>query len=344
MMDAPTRLTVAELLGDGISPELSRSLHAVAAALPIPVAFEPVDLSLERRRKDAEGAYVQAEETVRRLRLAMKHPTATEADSPNAALRARLGFTVIHRPVKTIPGVPTRFSGTVDLHVVRVATGGTYEDAGRRVGLDSAVSVRVVERRPCSDAAFFAFQLAGRLGSDVVSASKYTIQRVTDGLFEEAVTEVETFYPHIRHRKMLFDALLAKLTIRPEDFSVIVTLNEYGDFLSDAACGLVGSVGLGASASYAFDEKGRPSLGLFDPAGGTAPDIAGKGVVNPSASLLAFEMLLVHAGRPDLGRAVGDAVRGAIEAGRRTVDLGGDLGTEAFTEAVVERLRRGLGG
>src|SRR3970282_1884392 len=94
------------------------------------------------------------------------------------------------------------------------------------------------------------------------------------------------------HRVELFDALLAKLVLRPEDFSVVLTLNEYGDFLSDLACGLVGSLGVGASASYSFSKAGAVDVALFDPAGGSAPDIAGKGVANPTAALLAFSMLL----------------------------------------------------
>ena len=124
----------------------------------------------------------------------------------------------------------------------------------------------------------------------------------------------------------------------PEKYRVIVTPNEYGDFLSDMACGMIGSLGLGASASYSFDERGEVALAMFDPAGGTAPDIAGKGVCNPSASLLAFAMLLTHCGYRGLGTMVDEAVRGAIAAGERTRDLGGTLDTAGFTAAVKKRL------
>jgi isocitrate/isopropylmalate dehydrogenase len=118
----------------------------------------------------------------------------------------------------------------------------------------------------------------------------------------------------------------------------VVTPNEYGDFLSDLACGIVGSIGLGASASYAFDDHGKVALAMFDPAGGTAPDIAGRGICNPSAALLAFAMLLTHCGHADLGQRIDQALRAAIREGERTRDLGGNLDTNAFTAAVVRRL------
>src|SRR6185369_7202837 len=110
----------------------------------------------------------------------------------------------------------------------------------------------------------------------VISSSKYTIQRATDGLFEEAVDEVAERFPKIQHQRILFDALLAKLALNPQRVQVVVCPNEYGDFLSDCAAGLIGSLGLADSASYGFDRSGRVSLAMFDPAGGTAPDIAGR--------------------------------------------------------------------
>jgi isocitrate dehydrogenase (NAD+) len=126
--------------------------------------------------------------------------------------------------------------------------------------------------------------------------------------------------------------------LKPEAFRIVVTPNEYGDFLSDMACGMVGSLGLGASASYSFDPRGEVALAMFDPAGGTAPDIAGKGVCNPSAALLAFAMLLGHMGCRGLGALVDQAVRTAIGNGDSTRDLGGTLDTAQFTAAVCRGL------
>lgn len=328
---------VAELNGDGIAAELRQAIHAVNEALGSPVVFRPVDWSLERREA-SPAALEEGIEATRALGAAMKYPTVTETVSPNQVLRDRLGLAVIHRPCRSYPGVSRNYTGKVDLHVVRIATGGTYEDAGMRIGYYSAVSVRVMERTPVEHAAHFAFRLADQHRQAVTSTSKYTIQRATDGLFEEVVAEVATEYRNVRHTRELFDALLAKLIINPERYDVIVCPNEYGDFLSDMVYGLVGSIGLGASASYAFSKSHQPVIGVFDPAGGTAPDIAGQGIANPSGAIEAFGYLLQFCGYGALGRQLVDAVHDTIAEGEKTRDLGGTLGTMAFTEAVIRRV------
>ncbi|MFT7537443.1 MAG: isocitrate dehydrogenase (NAD+) [Hyphomicrobiaceae bacterium] len=331
-------LNVAEFLGDGISSELSESVHKVAKALPLNVLFHPIDLTLETRRDNADGCYDNAVAAIKKHAVAMKYPTVTETESPNKVLRERCTFSVIHRPVATLPGVETRHLGKLDLHIIRIAVGGTYEDAGRRIGEEVAVSIRVIERRPAKEAALYAFRLGRRLGCDVVSSSKYTIQRATDGFFEEIVRGVSKDFDDVGHQSELFDALLYKMLKNAENYRIVVTPNEYGDFLSDMACGMIGSIGLGASANYSFDEKGEIELAMFDPAGGTAPDIAGKGICNPSAALLAFSMLLTHAGFRGLGTMVDEAVRECIANGDSTGDLGGKLNTAEFTAAVIKRM------
>jgi isocitrate/isopropylmalate dehydrogenase len=238
----------------------------------------------------------------------------------------------------TFKGVENNFKQSLDIDVVRIATGGTYSDRGMRIGEESAVSVRVIERGPSRLAARYAFELARKRGTHVVSTSKYTIQREADGLFEAQVEEIAGRYPEIKYRRELFDALLAGIILHPHDYSVIVCPNEYGDFLSDMACGLIGSIGLGDSASFAFDRDGACTLAMFDPAGGSAPDIAGQGVCNPSAALLSFGSLLRHAGQADAGQGLRDAVRAAIADGAKTRDIGGDLSTRDFTAEVARRL------
>ena len=186
-------------------------------------------------------------------------------------------------------------------------------------------------------AAHFAFRLAEQQRHSVVSTSKYTIQRAADGLFEEVVAEVAKEYRNTTHSRELFDSLLAKLIIKPERFDVIVCPNEYGDFLSDMVYGLIGSIGLGASASYAFTPSHQPSVGIFDPAGGTAPDIAGKGIANPSGAIEAYGYLLQYFGEYNAGRRLVDAVHDCIASGEKTGDLGGKLNTMGFTKAVIQR-------
>jgi isocitrate/isopropylmalate dehydrogenase len=336
------RIPIVELLGDGISAELSESVHAVAETLPFEVEFRAVDLSLEGRRERGTAVLDEAVALTEELKVALKYPTVTDQESPNRVLRERLGFSVIHRPVKTFAGVENNFKRTLDIDVVRVATGGTYTDRGRRIGTDAAVSLRVIERQPSRFAARYAFRLASEKGSSVVATSKYTIQREADGLFMEQCADIASNYPGIPYREELFDALLANVILHPERYGIIVCPNEYGDFLSDMACGLIGSIGLGDSASFSFESGGRIRLAMFDPAGGTAPDIAGKGICNPGAALLAFGSLLRHVGEKQAGSALRQAIQDAIASGEKTCDIGGKLGTREFTSVVVERLRSSL--
>jgi isocitrate dehydrogenase (NAD+) len=335
---------VVELHGDGISAELSRSVHTVAEALPFDIRFLPVDLSVENRDRMGEALYDEAEARIRLYGTALKYPTTTKNESPNQELRKRLQFAVIHRPVCTIPGIQTNFKENLDIDIVRIATGGTYEDAGRRIGPDTAISVRVIARGPSRHAARFAFKLATLRRTGVVSTSKYTIQQATDGLFEEVVGDVATDYPEIPYRRELFDALLAGIILNPAEYGVIVTPNEYGDFLSDTACGLIGSIGLGDSASYAFDDDSEITTAMFDPAGGTAPSIAGQDLANPTAALFAFANLLRHIGEIDAGRSLRRAVLDSIAEGKCTRDIGGTLGTKAFTALIAERMQSALVG
>ncbi len=336
-------IAVTELWGDGIAPELREAVHAIAAVLPVELDFRAVDLSLERRREQGADVYDEAERSLRETRLALKYPTVTEHESPNAVLRRRLGLSVIHRPVCSMPGITSNFTQPVDLHIVRVATGGTYDDPGRPIGTDAAVSLRIVEARPCREAARYAFRFAREHGLSVTSSSKHTIQRVTDGLFESVVRDVAVEFPGVPHRLELFDALLAKIVLRPSDFQVVLCLNEYGDFLSDLACGLAGGLGTGASGSYSFTETGELDVALFDPAGGTAPDLAGRNCCNPTAALLALGMLLHHAGHAELGAALRLAITTAIVGGKSTSDVGGTLSTREFVAQVSDRLAATLG-
>lgn len=327
---------VTEFLGDGIGPELSRAVHTLVDELPIEMELKPIDLSLKNRSVCGRGLFEEAFRSINETRFAIKYPTVTEVESPNAVLRRLCNFSVIHRPVVSIPGVKTNFKETIDLDIVRVATGGTYEDPGRMIGHDAAVSIRIVERKPCEQAARFAFQLARERSSSVTSASKYTIQSVTDGLFEIVVDEVARQNPDVKHRKELFDALLAKLILKPKEYRVIIVLNEYGDFLSDMACGLVGSMGIGGSGNYSFTDTGGVRLAMFDPAGGTAPDIAGRNRCNPTAIFIAVSLLLQSLGETKLSAILRESTLDLLAKGISTPDLGGGCSTTEFTSEVVK--------
>ena len=333
-------IEIIELLGDGIGPELHESLHTVSDVLPVDFQYVPYDLSLENRQTGGRYLFDQVVDAMKETKLAIKYPTITRFNSPNAIIRRMCSFSVILRPVFSIKGIKSNFTEEVFLYIVRVATGGTYDDPGRTIGKDAAISIRIVERDPCRHAARFAFEFARRHnGLGVTSSSKHTIQRVTDGLFQDVVEEMHKEYRDIAYKVELFDALLAKIILNPEDYQVVLVLNEYGDFLSDMASGLIGSIGTGASGNFSFNEEDGVDIAMFDPAGGTAPDIAGGNLCNPTAILLALCMLLDHINQDELAGKLRMAILSAISEGVCTKDIGGNLGTREFTQEVIGRLK-----
>jgi isocitrate dehydrogenase (NAD+) len=336
-------LEVTELLGDGIGPELRESVHTIADIIPLDLKFTEFDLSLENRESgNSRELFDQVYQSMNSTKLAIKYPTVTHLSSPNAVIRRMCDFSVILRPVISIKGIKSNFTEPLELYIVRVATGGTYDDPGQMVGKDSAVSLRIVERSPVRQAAKFAFDLARTKKLSVTSSSKHTIQRTTDGFFQTIVDEVHQDFKEVKHHIELFDALLAKIILKPEDYQVVVVLNEYGDFLSDMACGLIGSIGIGASGNYSFNNDDKIDIAMFDPSGGTAPDIAGQNKCNPSAMLLAFAMMLDRIDRYDLGHALRTAIFSSIAEGNCTGDIGGKMGTREFTKLVADRLKDSL--
>ena len=332
------QIKIIELMGDGIAAELQQSVYEIAELLPVDFNFQTIDLSLENREKHDRALFEQVSDAMRSNKLALKYPTITKDISPNALLRRECNFSVILRPVISIKGITSNFKEDLFLYIVRIATGGTYDDPGRLVGKDAAISIRIVERDPCRQAARFAFRFARNKGLNLTSSSKHTIQKVTDGLFQSVVDEVHKEFTDVEHHVELFDALLAKIALNPESYEVVLVLNEYGDFLSDMASGLAGSIGTGASGNFSFTDDDEVDIAMFDPSGGTAPDIAGQNKCNPTGMLLAFGMLLDHINHYELGHALRLALLGAIADGECTTDIDGSLGTREFTRAICERL------
>ena len=331
---------VTELLGDGIGPELSRAIHRLADALPIRLDFVQVDFRLENRRARGKAIYDEAVETITATRVALKHPTTTAEESPNAILRRRLDLSVIHRPVYTIPGVPTNFRRELDLDIVRIATGGTYDDPGRMIGEDGAVSLRIVERRPVREAARYAFNLARKTGKQVTSSSKYTIQKATDGLFEQVD-------PGGRRPVPRGAALGRALRRAPgqghhgaREVSDRAGLERVRRFPLGHGLRPGRLAGHRCQRQPGFDPAAVVRVALFDAAHGTAPDIAGKNLANPTAIFLALSLLLYQLGEIAIGQAVKNATLDLLRQGVRTRDLGGQESTDSFTEAVAAEVAR----
>ena len=246
-------------------------------------------------------------------------------------LRTAVGSFVNVRPARSYPGVDAVQPET-DLVFLRENTEGVYASHEDRLSADLSTLTRVITTSASERLAEFACEFVGDRGIDGFHVvHKANVMRETDGRFRDAVVGVAEANG-IEPEEVLMDAFATRICLDPAQFDVVVCPNLAGDVLSDLAAGLVGGLGLLPSANIG------PENALFEPVHGTAPDIAGEGVANPSATILSAAMLLDHLGYDDEAAAVEGAVESVLESGPRTADLGGDAGTEAVTRAVVDRL------
>lgn len=246
-------------------------------------------------------------------------------------LRTAVGSFVNVRPARSYPGVDAVQPET-DLVFLRENTEGVYASHEDRLSADLSTLTRVITTSASEQLAEFACEFVGDRGVDGFHVvHKANVMRETDGRFRDAVVGVAEANG-IEPEEVLMDAFATRICLDPAQFDVVVCPNLAGDVLSDLAAGLVGGLGLLPSANIG------PENALFEPVHGTAPDIAGEGVANPSATILSAAMLLDHLGYDDEAAAVEGAVESVLESGPRTADLGGDAGTEAVTRAVVDRL------
>jgi isocitrate dehydrogenase (NAD+) len=245
------------------------------------------------------------------------------------------------RPVRNLAGVPTRFDG-VDLVIVRENTEGLYSGVENQVTDDVVMSMKVATQTACTRIAHWAFRFATRRRRRKITVfHKANIMKMTDGLFLRAARRVHQHeYPNIEYQEMIIDAGCMKLVQDPTQFDVLLLENLYGDVVSDLCAGLVGGLGVVPGANYG------ESHAVFEAVHGSAPDIAGKGVANPLALLMSAVMLLNHladdlddVAAGEVAARIKSAYNLTLEEGQKTRDLGGTLGTEAFADAVIARLR-----
>jgi isocitrate dehydrogenase (NAD+) len=276
-------------------------------------------------------------ESVRRNRVALKGPVATPIgsgfESVNVRLRKILDLFANLRPVRNLPGVPSRF-GNVDIVIVRENTEGLYSGLEHEVVPGVVESLKIMTEKASTRIALFAFEYAKKFGRKKVTvAHKANIMKKSDGLFLHCFRKVAVNYPTVEHDEKIVDNLCMQLVMNPYQFDMLLMENLYGDIVSDLAAGLVG--GLGVVPSGNIGEKAA----LFEAVHGTAPDIAGKNLANPTALLMSAIMMLRHIGE----RAAGDRIEAALnkvleKREKVTRDLGGSASTSEFTEAIIAAL------
>lgn len=338
--------TVTLIPGDGIGPEVAACMREVVSAAGAQIDWEIQDAGAEAAIKRGKPLPDEVLDSVRRNKIAIKGPTGTPIGgghrSINVELRQALDLYVSLRPVKSLPGVATPFTqgpagkgaapgqGSIDLVIVRENTEGMYTGIEHKLLPGVTQAIKVVTEKASTRINEFAFDYAERMGYPRVTiVHKANIMKVTDGLFLECGREAARHHPRIEAVEMIVDACAMNMVRNPNRLGVVVTLNLYGDILSDLAAGLVGGLGIVPGANIGED------VAVFEAVHGSAPDIAGKGVANPTALIQSAVMMLDHMREHEQARRVERALRDVYEKGTaRTGDLGGKSTSREFTEAV----------
>ena len=337
-----TPITVAR--GDGIGPEIMDATLRVLQAAGARIAPEFIEIGEKQYLAGhSSGIPPEAWESLRRTQVFLKAPITTPQGggfkSLNVTVRKTLGLYANVRPcVSYAPFVKTPHP-TMNLVIVRENEEDLYAGIEHRQTDEVFQCLKLITRPGCEKIVRYAFDYARRHGRRKVTCmTKDNIMKMTDGLFHKVFDEVAPEYPEIETEHMIIDIGAARLATRPERFDVIVTPNLYGDILSDIAAEITGSVGLAPSANIG------EQVAMFEAIHGSAPDIAGQGVANPSGLLLAGVLMLVHIGQPQVAAAIHNAWLRAIEDGVHTAELHGHLSVGQpvscmdFAEAVIARL------
>jgi len=345
-----SRPTVSLIEGDGIGPEITAATLRAVEAAGAQIAWERVDAGAGAVARHGDPLPPATLASIQRTRLALKAPLATPSGggyrSVNVALRQHFDLYANVRPARTMAGVPSRFTG-VDLVIVRENTEDLY--AGIEHYIDprrtAAESIAIITRFGSERVIVYAFEYARRHGRRKVTlVHKANILKMSNGLFLDTGREVAKRYPDIEFDDMIVDATAMRMVIAPERFDVIVTMNLFGDILSDLAAGLVGGLGVAPAANIG-DAPGAPgpsaerACAMFEAVHGTAPDIAGKGIANPTGLMLSAAMLLDHVEQGVAAARLRAGVAAALaDPATRTGDLGGRANTAQYTDAVIRAM------
>lgn len=332
-----TRITV--IPGDGIGPDIVEATTELLDRLGCGLEFEYAIAGQSALERGDDLIPQETLDAITRNPAALKGPITTPVgrgfSSVNVSLRQHFELYANVRPALTMPGIPSRYDN-VDIIMVRENLEGLYSGVGHIRSEDGnrAELRSVVTRSGSTRVLKYAFDMARRQGRKKLTVvHKANIMKSTSGLFLEVAREVAGDYPDLEMQEMIVDNCAMQLVMNPERFDVIVTTNLFGDILSDLCAGLVGGLGLTPGANIG-DGKG-----IFEAVHGSAPDIAGQGIANPSALMLAAAMMLDYLDMTDQGQCIRDAVRGVLGEGRTlTRDLGGSASTSEYLQAVLARL------
>ncbi len=327
--------------GDGIGPEVAAATERVLAATGVDIQWDRVELSADRIRATGESLPADVLASLEKTKVGLKGPVTTPIgegfQSVNVALRKRLDLYANVRPVKSMPGIHTRFDDVdLDMVIFRENTEDLYAGMEHEVVTDVITSIKVITRTASARIARAAFRFGSRhLRKKVTAVHKANIMKLADGLFLRCCREVAADYPHLIYNELIVDNASMQLVSRPEQFDILVMPNLYGDILSDLAAGLVGGLGVVPGANLGDHHA------VFESVHGSAPDIAGKGLANPTALILSSVMMLEYLKEFEAAKALHAAIRETYKEGDNlTGDVKGTASTTQFADAVIRHIKR----
>jgi isocitrate dehydrogenase (NAD+) len=311
----------------------------VVEATRVEVEWDRVDAGVVAERVTGKYLPEAVFESLAKTSLGLKGPIGTPIasghPSVNVALRKRLNLFVNFRPVRMLPGLKTRFADLpIDMVIFRENTEDLYAGLEHEVVPDVVESLKIITRTASMRIAEAAFEYAALEHRHKVTAiHKANIMKMSDGLFLRCCREVAAKFPQVEYSELIVDNACMQLVMRPETFDILVLPNLYGDIVSDLAAGLVGGLGIVPGANLG------ESVAVFEAVHGSAPDIAGKGLANPTALMQSARLMLAHIGERDAAIRMQKAIEAVYADGKHlTRDVGGAAGTKEFTEAVIARL------
>ncbi len=325
--------------GDGIGPEVADAAVHALKATGVEIEWERAELSADIIMASGESLPLHVVDSMRRTKVGLKGPVTTPVaggyQSVNVALRKTLDLYANVRPVRMLPGLKTRYQDTpIDMVIFRENTEDLYAGLEHEVVPDVVTSLKIITRRASARIARYAFDYSRANGRKRVTAvHKANIMKLGDGLFLKCCREVAREYPEIQYKELIVDNASMQLVMHPEQFDVLLMPNLYGDIVSDLAAGLVGGLGIVPGANIGEEAA------VFEAVHGSAPDIAGRGIANPTALMLSAVMMLIHLGETDAAARLRAAIEKTYAEGKAlTRDAGGTASTEEFTAAVVANL------
>jgi isocitrate dehydrogenase (NAD+) len=329
--------TITLIPGDGIGPEVSGQVVRVIEATGVPIEWETHYAGAQALAKFGDTLPAELLDSIKRNRVALKGPITTPVGkgftSVNVGLRKALDLYANLRPVKSLPNVPGRYPD-LDLIIVRENTEDLYSGLEHVVVPGVVESLKIITEKASTRIARFAFEHARREGRRKVTAvHKANIMKLSDGLFLDCFRKVAEEYPEIEADDKIVDNACMQLVMRPEQFDVMLLENLYGDIVSDLCAGLVGGLGLVPGAN--IGEHGA----VFEAVHGSAPDIAGQGIANPTALLQSAILMLRYIGEREAAQRIEDALFKVLREGQvRTRDIGGTAKTSEFARAIIAAL------